>query len=158
MPLEIRKALEDGQNDWFPRLKKIRDSLNHYSIGSCSDFEGRHNGELEPKISYYHDLLGNDMGNELVNNDVFKMLSEFVVKVNMFQGSVYHALNQTLEDKETVQVCGFFNGRIYQRLVSPRQALDINSGRCMSWESFDKGNMPKCPYMDVCKAYENLKV
>lgn len=139
-------------------MKKIRDSLNHYSIGSCSDFEGRHNGELEPKISYYHDLLGNDMGNVLVNNDVFKMISEFEVEVNIFQGSVYHALNQTLEDKETVQVCGFFNGRVYMRFISPRQALDTNSGRCISQEYFDKEDMPICPFVDICGAYANQKV
>ncbi|PAV12499.1 hypothetical protein ASJ81_20325 [Methanosarcina spelaei] len=153
MPLEIRKALEDGQNDWFPRLKKIRDSLNHFNIGSCSDLEGRKNGEHEPKISYYHDRLGNDLGNVLVTDDVFKMLSDYEVKVNMFLGSVYHALNQTLEDKETVQVCGVFNGRFYQRFVSPFEALNFHSGRCKSREWFEKEDKSTCPYVDKCGAY-----
>jgi hypothetical protein len=157
VPLEIREALEKGQNDWFPRLKEIRDSLNHYSIGSCSDFEGRHKGELEPKVSYSHDLLGDDMGNVLVTNDVFKTISEFEVKVNLFQGSVYHALNQTLEDKETTQVCGWFGGRVYLRLVSPKEAIDFNSGKCYSQIYFEKEEMQTCPFVAVCGAYTNSK-
>lgn len=60
------------------------------------------------------------------------MLSDYEVKVNLFLGSVYYALNQTLKDEETTQVCGFFYGRVYLRLVSPYEAIDFNSGRCLS--------------------------
>lgn len=65
-------------------------------------------------------------------NDIFKTLFDYEVKVNLFLGSVYHALNQTLEDKETTQVCGFFNDRVYLKSVSTREAIDFNSGRCIS--------------------------
>jgi len=153
VPLEIRKALADGHNDWFPRLKNIRDAINHSSVGDCSDLEGRKNGELEPKIAYFRRYLANKEGNELVTDDVFKLISEFEVKVNLFLGSVYHALNQTLKDKETTQVCGFFNGRVYLRFVSPYEAIDFNSGRCMSREWFEKEDQPTCPYVDICGAY-----
>lgn len=157
VPLEIRKALADGYNDWFPRLKSIRDKINHLSVGDCSDLEGRKNEEPEPKISYYHRSLGNGEGNVLVSDDIFKILSDYEVKVNLFLGSVYHALNQTLEDKETTQVCGFFNGRVYLRLVSPYEALDFHSGRCFSREWFEKETEPTCPYVDICGAYVKSK-
>lgn len=45
--------------------------------------KGEKNGELEPKISYFHDRLGNDLGNVLVTDDVFKLISEFEVKVKL---------------------------------------------------------------------------
>lgn len=153
VPFEIRKALADGYNDWFPRLKKIRDAINHSSVGDCSDLEGRENGEIEPKISYFHRSLANEEGNVLVSDDIFKLLSDYELKVNLFLGSVYHALNQTLEDKETTQICGFFNGRVYLRLVSPCEAINFNSGRCMSKEWFEKKDQTTCPYVDVCEAY-----
>lgn len=157
VPYEIRKALEDGQNDWFPTLKHIRDAINHSSIGSCSDLEGRRNGEIEPKIAYFHDRLGSKNGNILVTDDVFKMISEYEKKVNMFLGFVYHALNQTLENKETTQTCGVFNHRFYQRSVSPYEALNFHSGRCLSREWFEKEDQPTCPYVDICGAYIKSK-
>lgn len=155
VPIEIRQALANGYNDWFLRLKDIRDAINHSSVGDCSYLEGQRNGELEPKISYFHRSLASKEGNILVTDDVFNLLSEFEEKVNLFLGSVYHALNQTLENKETTQVCGFFNGRVYLRSVSPYEALDFHSGRCMSREWFEKENEPMCPYVDVCGAYKS---
>jgi hypothetical protein len=157
VPLEIRGALEKGQSDWFPKLKKIRDAINHSSVGFCSDLTGRKNGELEPKISYSHQTLANELGNVHVTDDVFKMISELEVKVNLFQGSIYNALYQTLEDKETTQVCGWFDGRVYLRLVSPKEVIDFNSGRCYSRIYFDKGSMSTCPFMAICGAYKNSK-
>lgn len=153
VPLEIRNTLEHGYNDWFKRLRKIRDAINHSSVGNCSDFEGRIKGELELKISYSHQTLANELGNDHVTDDVFKMLSELEVNVNLFHGTVYHSLNQTLEDKETTQVCGWFNGRVYLRIVSPKEAIDFNGGRCFSRIYFDNGDMPTCPFANICGAY-----
>ena len=153
VPIEIRKALADGHNDWFPKLKNIRDAINHSSIGYCSDLERRKKGELEPKISYFHRSLADKEGNILVAEDIFKTLSDYEVKVNLFLGSVYYALNQTLKDEETTQVCGIFNGRAYLRLVSPYEAIDFNSGRCRSREWFEKEDQPTCPYVNICGAY-----
>jgi hypothetical protein len=152
--IEIRKALADGYDDWFQKLKTIRDAINHSSVGECSDLEGRHKGELEPKISYYHCNLAKE-GNVLVTDDVLKLISDFEVKVNLFLGTVYRALNQTLEDKETTQACGVFNGRFYLRLVSPFKAVDFHSGKCYSRIYFEKEEMPTCPYVDICGAYIN---
>lgn len=154
VPIEIRKALADGYNDWFPRLKDIRDAINHSSIGICSDLDGRKKGELEPKIDYFHRNLADKKWNTFVTDDIFKLLYDYEVKVNLFLGSVYYALNQTLKDEETTQVCGFFNGRVYMRLVSPYEAIDFNSGRCLSREWFEKKDQPTCPYVNICGAYE----
>lgn len=153
VPLEIRNALEYGSHNWFQRLRKIRDAINHSSVGDCSDLEGKMKGELEPKISYSHLSLANKFGNTHVTDDVFKMLKDFEVNVNLFQGAVYHALNQTLEDKETTQVCGWFGGRVHLRTVSPKEAIDFNSGKCFSRIYFDNGDMPTCPFVNVCGAY-----
>ena len=90
VPFEIRNALEDGQNNWFPRLKKIRDAINHSDVGSCSDHEG--------KISYYHTRLGTTNYNILVTDDVFQEVSKYADHVNKFLGSVFHSLNGTLDD------------------------------------------------------------
>ncbi len=150
VPQEIRKAFEDGQSDWFPKLKKIRDSLNHSNIGSCSENEG--------KISYYHSLLGKEKGNVLLTDDVFKELSDYEIKVNGFLGLIFHSLNQTLKDEEIVQICGVFNSRFYQRFVSPREALNFHSGRCKSCEWFEKEDQPTCPFVDTCGAYKNRKL
>ena len=147
VPLEIRNALAEGHNDWFPILKKIRDEINHSSVGFCSDFEGRLKGELEPKISYFHSGLANIEGNVLVTDDVFKMLSEYEKKINRFLWSVFKALNQTLEDKETEQFCGIFDGRIYKRFVSPHGAVDSHSGRCKSREWFEKEKVNRNVHM-----------
>lgn len=157
VPFRIREALENGQNDWFPKLKKIRDALNHNNIGSCSDLAGRRNNGIEPKVAYFHSCLGKEVGNELVTDDVFKTLSEYETKVNLFLGTVYHELNLTLEDKETEQICLIFNKRFYRRLVSPHKAIDFHSGHCMSRKWFEMEDQPTCPYTDICGAYINAK-
>jgi len=148
VPLEIRNALKDGQNDWFPRLKEIRDSINHYAIGSCSENEG--------KISYFHDCLGKTKSNVLVTDNAFQEISKYEGNVNKLLGRIFHSLNLTLSDNETIQICGIFGGLIYQRTVSLSEAKDFNSGSCKSFESFEKGLMPKCPLSSSCGAYTRV--
>lgn len=145
VPSEIMNALREGQNDWFPRLKQIRDAINNFGIGSCSEHEG--------KISYYHSRLGKTMYNVLVTDDAFQEVSKYADKVNKFLGRVFHCLNLTLNDVETVQICGIFGSLIYQRFVSPNEVRDFHSGRCKSSESFEKGLMPICPFIKSCAAY-----
>jgi hypothetical protein len=58
-----------------------------------------------------------------------------------------------LEDKETEHLCGIFHHRAYQRFVSPGEARDFNSGRCKSYEWFEKEEQPTCPLSDQCGAY-----
>ncbi|NJD54536.1 MAG: hypothetical protein FIB07_16955 [Candidatus Methanoperedens sp.] len=148
VPLEIRNALKEGQNDWFPRLKEIRDAINHFGIGSCSE----HNG----KISYYHDRLGKTIYNVLVTDDAFQEVSKYADNVNKFLGRVFHCLNLTLKDIETIQICGIFGSLVYQRSVSPIEARDFHSGKCKSFESFEKGLMPTCPSIKSCGAYPHV--
>jgi hypothetical protein len=148
VPLEIRIALKEAHNDWFPRLKEIRDAINHYGIGSCSEHEG--------KISYYHERLGKTKYNVLVTEDAFQEVSKYADNVNKFIGQVFHCLNLTLKDVEIIQICGIFGRGYYQRFIKPNEARDFHSGRCKSFESFEKGLMPICPFIKNCGAYSRV--
>jgi hypothetical protein len=148
VPSGVKDALKHGQNDWFPRLKEIRDAINHSGIGSCNEDEG--------KISYYHDSLGQTPSNVLVNEDVLKYTCELERKVHDFLENVFYSLNMTLDDNETIQYCGIFGGLGYQRTVSISEAKDFNSGRCKSIEQFEKDLMPTCPCINSCGAYERV--
>lgn len=46
---------------------------------------------------------------------------------------------------------------MYQRFVSPHKAINFNSGWCISRQYFDKGDMPICPFVNVCGAYIKYK-
>jgi hypothetical protein len=149
VPIEIREALIKAQKDWYPSLQKIRVSLNHSTVGHCSETNG--------KISYMHPDLSGSSQNALVSDDIFVEIAEYSSKVNMFLGTVFRCLNNTLIDTPTVQICGFFGGRIYQRIVSPHEAIDFNSGTCKSYEWFEQNENPTCPFADTCGAYFRLK-
>jgi hypothetical protein len=149
VPIEIRDALLKAQKDWYPSLQKIRVALNHSTVGHCSEDNG--------KISYMHSDLSGSIQNALVSEDIFVKIKEYSAKVNMFLGSVFRCLNNTLIDDPTVQVCGFFGGRLYQRVVSPHEAIDFNSGTCKSYEWFEQDENPTCPFVETCGAYLRLK-
>ncbi|APH39480.1 hypothetical protein [Methanohalophilus halophilus] len=149
VPVEIRKALAESYGDWFPRLRDIRTAIVHSGIGFCSESK-------DGKISYFHDELGRKNGNVLAVNDIFEDISIYAEKVNMFIGCVFHTLNQTLDDVDTIQTCGIFGSFIYQRSVSPYEARDFHSGKCKSYESFEKGAMPRCPFAGTCGAYKRV--
>lgn len=148
VPSGVKDALKHGQNDWFPRLKEIRDAINHSGIGSCNEDEG--------KISYYHDSLGQTPSNVLVDEDILEYICRCEYKVHQFLENIFHSLNMTLDDNETIQVCGIFGGLFYQRTVSISEAKDFNSGRCKSFEQFETGLMPKCPCSSSCGAYARV--
>ena len=61
-----------------------------------------------------------------------------------------------MDDLETIQFCGIFGSLFYQRTVYPSEAKNFDSGKCESFESFEKGLMPKCPYANNCGAYARV--
>jgi hypothetical protein len=93
----------------------------------------------------------------LVIEDVIAKLVEFRDTINAFLGCVFTEINQELEDLETDQMCGVFNGRFYERSVKPSEAVDFHGGRCKSHEWFDKSENPACPFKDRCDAYTRVK-
>jgi hypothetical protein len=133
---------------WYPELREFRDELTHSDIGSC------HLDKKTKKIFYMHTGLGQN-GKSLVIDDIFTKLEEFVGNVNSFTGKVFWFLNQQLKDEEVFQMCGIFYGRIYSRYVSPRNAVDFNSGRCDVYRWFEKEENPTCPFVSTCGAYKN---
>jgi nucleoid DNA-binding protein len=143
VPKEIRVALAEA--NWFPKLRDIRTAITHYNIGSCHmDKDGR--------ISYFLHQFGTQT-NTLVTEDVIQEVSTYANQINKLLGRIYRTLNNTLKDVETVQICGIFGGRIYQRFVSSQEARDFNSGRCKSYEWFEKDTEPTCPFTKDCGAY-----
>lgn len=143
VPIEIRAALAEAS--WFPKLRDIRTAIIHYNIGSC------HMGE-DGRISYFLQQFGTQ-NNTLVTEDVIQEVLTYADQINRFLGRIYRALNNTLKDVETVQICGIIGGRIYERYVSPQEARDFNSGRCKSYAWFEKDTEPTCPFAKNCRAY-----
>ena len=149
VPIEIRNALIEANKDWYPLLQGIRNAINHSNIGSC-----HLNGD---KVSYFYPDSAKKPNNESVCEDIFQEVSNYATKVNMFLGVVFHSLNTTLNDTPTTQICGVFGGRFYQRIVSPHEARDFNSGLCESYKWFEQESNPTCPFVNTCGAYLRIK-
>ena len=146
VPAEIRKALADAK--WFPRFRKIRDAIIHSNVGTCSGDDGQ--------ISYFHERLGKNKGNTLAIDDVFQDVSMYADNINKFLGCIFQALNDTLKDEATPQMCGIFSGRLYERFVSPHEAKNTHSGKCKSYEWFENDVHPTCPFVKSCGAYAKV--
>jgi hypothetical protein len=149
IPNAIATALTEAHNTWFPQLRGIRTQVTHFDIGSC-----RIAGD--EKVSYVHFGLGSRERAFMIE-DVFGRLTEFEIQVNELLGVVFTELLKTLQDIPTEQICGFFEGRLYQRLVSPREAVDRNSGICLSYKWFEQHDLPTCPLANSCGAYAPAK-
>lgn len=148
IPEDIRQALADAERDWLADLRKIRDEITHWDVGSC--FMRDDGG-----ISYSHGGLGTPTQAYGIDN-VMEEIEKYETAVSNFLKVIFGTLNTTLADKETEQFCGIFNYRIYQRFVSPREARDFNSGRCKSYEWFEDDDNPTCPLTDQCGAYARM--
>lgn len=146
VPIEIRKALAEA--DWFPKLDKIRNAIIHSNVGFCSNHDGR--------ISYFHDSLGKTKFNVLAMEDVLQEVATYADKVNKFHGIIFRTLNGTLRDTETTQFCGIFGGRVYQRSVFVHDARNFHSGKCKSYEWFEKDTSLTCPFTKNCGAYARV--
>lgn len=150
VPIEIINALIEAKKDWYLDLQKIRVAVNHSDIGSCGFLHG-------DKVSYSHSDLGKNLGNVLASDDIFGDVRNYFMKVNQFLGVVFKALNDTLNDEPTGQICGTFGGRVYLRLVSVYEAIDFNSGLCESYKWFEQQSNPTCPFVNTCGAYLRIK-
>ncbi|MGP8201905.1 MAG: hypothetical protein ACLQU4_20635 [Limisphaerales bacterium] len=146
LPLIVREAFHGAQ--WFPELRKIRDAVTHSNVGSC------HLDESTDMVRYMNTAVMVGPGC-LVIEDVFQHIQRLLQGINIFTGNVFHELNKTLKDEEVLQVCGFFNGRVYTRFVRPSRAVNFNSGRCDALKWFDKDNNPRCPFAPECGAYKS---
>jgi hypothetical protein len=147
IPSSISNALAEAYNSWFPMLRDIRTWITHFEIGHC--WVGKDN-----KVSYMNAGLG-PRSRAFVIEDVFDQASVYEKNVNQFLGIVYGEFLKTLNDIPDRQVCCFGgNDRLYERYVSPKDAVDRNSGVCYSYTWFDKEETLFCPLKLSCKAYE----
>jgi hypothetical protein len=151
IPEAIRKAIEDTK-DWFTRLRIYRDAITHSDVGICA----RDKNTLV--VGYIQPTLGKDYR---FVPEVFAMLEDFLNNTNQFLGIVFQALNATLNDVESLQMCGVYGGRVYQRMVKPSEATDFNGGRCSSFKWFEKETeidpRLRCPLAGQCGAYARAK-
>lgn len=104
----------------------------------------------------HYDHFGLKEGDKPLSiEDVFGWFSTTLAQVNAFTGSVFHHLNRTLADKEMFQACGMVQGRMLWRYVSAANGpLTFNSGRCGAWTWFEKPELPTCPFVGFCGAYQ----
>lgn len=149
VPEPIRAALAQACEGWFRDLRRIRTAVTHRSPGNCWYGE-------EGKIAYFNGSLGT-AGNTLELDDVWGEIGRHTDAVNGLLGAVFAELNSTLGGERVREVCGMHAGLVYQREVSPREAVDFDSGVCVSYEWFDKPEHQTCPMSDGCGAYHRAK-
>jgi len=149
VPAPIREAIADTK-DWYPNLLRLRDELTHSNVGLC------HRDNKTGIVIYMHDGLGIP-GSSLVIHYVFSDLKNYFEKINELLGLVFCELNRTLDDKQVEMMCGVFDGRFYERVVRPSEAIDSNGGVCKSYKWFDREENPDCPLKINCQAYASAK-
>lgn len=132
---------------WIKRLMHLRDELIHLATGAI------HMDAATGMVRYDH--RGMKEGDRTLSiDDIFGWLQTTSGQVNALTGLVFHHLNQTLVDREIQETCGLVQGRFLWRYVSPVGELTFNSGRCGAWIWFDKPELPTCPFVAVCGAYQ----
>lgn len=148
IPEGVRATLANAS--FFQSLQTIRTSIAHYDVGMCF-FD-----KSSEMISYMcpAPLAGNRNGLVAdVFGHIFKRSEDIVKLLN----AVFAELNASLCDHVTEQMCGFFGGRPYTRLVRPSEAVDFHGGICKSHDWFEKPQNPRCPFADRCGAYSRVQ-
>jgi hypothetical protein len=135
---------------WYQELRTLRDELTHFDIGFC------YWDRTTDKVVYMHEGLGTDV-QALVIDDIFERLQRSVQDVNLFLGEVFAHLNTRFANTPVIQFCGIFGGRLYTREVIPSEAIDWNSGVCLSHEWFEREENPTCPFSSDCGAYKRAE-
>jgi len=132
---------------WTKRLMNLRDELTHLATGNI------HLDAATGAVRYDHRSL-KEADQPLSIEDIYGWLQTTADQVNALTGLVFHHLNQTLIDRESYETCGMVQGRFLWRYVSPVGELTFNSGRCGAWIWFEKPDMPTCPFVGACGAYQ----
>ena len=146
-PEEICALLDSAYITWFPRLRKIRTEITHGDIGSC------HLNTKTNLVQYMHARLRNADG-PLIMEDVIGEVNEFYRNVSSLVNELFSFFYAQLEPVDVKVVCGFFKGRVYERVVTLGEDLSFNSGKCFSRSWFERGENPLCPLKDSCGAYK----
>lgn len=133
---------------WYTGFRIIRDELTHLDSGSCS--KDRDTG----KVRYIHSGI-KIKGKPLIIEDIFEKIDQSFNEVNQFIGRVFAYLYNSLNDEETTQLCGIFNGHPYTRSVAPSQAIDFHGGVCNSYKWFELEENTTCIFAGECGAYKN---
>jgi hypothetical protein len=143
-PPELVSAVKSCH--WYAQLRVIRDELTHADIGHCTlDRE-------KNTITYLHRGIKGG-GSAFVLKDVMEHIDVLAANINDFIEAVFRYLNAQLVPIEVDEVCGFFNGRVYMRKLPHDRSVNFHSGKCASFDWFDKTEGFRCPFADNCGAY-----
>lgn len=145
-PESLKSFLQEAL--WFEDLCRIRDELVHAGLGVV------HWDERDGSAEYANPEVLLD-GETLVLEDVFGWLEEKRGELNEFLGEVFRQLNETLNDRPVKTPCGMVGERLLERWVNPADELTFDSGRCASWQWFERPENPTCPFKESCGAYRN---
>jgi hypothetical protein len=140
-PKEISELLLTAHDDWFLKLRKYRTEFTHGTLGTCSKDADTN------KISYMHVDLGEN-NRPLVIDDFVTYINSVYANILELQSSFFNYLYSTLELEDSTAICGFYQGRVYTRLLSPEQQLTFQSGICKSVKY-----ELTCPLSKECQAY-----
>lgn len=132
---------------WFEKFRIIRDELTHHDTGSC------HRDRDTGKVRYMHSGITTN-GKPLIIEDIFGKVEDIFSEVNQFIGRVFAYLYTQLNDEPVLQYCGIFDGRMYTRYVSPKEAIDFHGGICDAKKWFDLEENPTCVFSNKCGAYK----
>jgi hypothetical protein len=149
-PEDIRAILASAYAAWFPRLRSIRSAVTHGEVGYC------HLDAKTQTVSYMHQGLGTAARAMGIKDVVGEVNSHFLA-VSKLVESVYRFLCSKLQPVEKNFVCGVYQARIYQRIVAYSTDISFHSGRCATWELFEKEPGTECPLLEFCGAYKRAK-
>lgn len=147
-PNEIREFFISSRNSWFPALRNFRTELIHGATGSCFL------QETTNKIMYMNDGIKGEDGRAFMIEDIESWLQNAEQGVRGLVESVANFHYSKLSSVPKFQICGFYLGRWYGRIVAPGNFLDFNTGYCLSYDWFENENDCFCPLAGQCGAYK----
>jgi len=145
-PEPLLHPLSSAFRTWYAELRRVRVEISHGDIGRC------HIDPSSGRVVYMHTNLG-PPERSLVIDDLEAKVEELAVGVRDLVDSVFSFLCSELQSVEVQLPCGFFRGRLYERLVAYSDQLDFNSGVCYSRWWFEIEPEHLCPMRKRCGAY-----
>ncbi len=145
-PEPVRVALEAAYNDWFPKLRFLREEITHGTVGFFS-FDAK-----KGTVTYLNSGLGSSR-RSFVLEDVVAVVRGNETHVRKLLEDVAEFFLPLITPVPRMYPCGIYLGRLYIRMVTPTSNLTFDSGHCASWNWFEKEAEQFCPLARRCGAY-----
>jgi hypothetical protein len=146
-PAELSKRLADAYSTWFPKLRELRSETTHGEIGICFlDKDSK-------QVKYMHHRLTDADGRAMIIGDIVGYCNQTYLLIRDLTTWLFSELYRQLEPVERKTPCGFYKGRLYERMVAPSATLSFADGRCLSATWFSSTPELACPLRAQCDAY-----